>query len=110
MLRIFLVSAVASLVTAAGAAVAQDAPQVLIIGDSISLGARTLQFIETPMVHWPESMFTAGNPWMIADPDAAAPPAIGLQGSSLTAEDLQRGEADSQRPDEQHGDPPDQQR
>lgn len=27
-------------------------------GDSISLGARTLKFIETPMVHWPESMFT----------------------------------------------------
>ncbi|NCD31823.1 MAG: FprA family A-type flavoprotein [Spartobacteria bacterium] len=27
-------------------------------GDSLSLGKRTLQFIETPMVHWPESMFT----------------------------------------------------
>jgi flavorubredoxin len=27
-------------------------------GDAISLGRRTLQFIETPMVHWPESMFT----------------------------------------------------
>lgn len=27
-------------------------------GDTISLGSRTLQFIETPMVHWPESMFT----------------------------------------------------
>lgn len=27
-------------------------------GDEISLGKRTLQFIETPMVHWPESMFT----------------------------------------------------
>ena len=27
-------------------------------GDAISLGKRTLQFIETPMVHWPESMFT----------------------------------------------------
>ncbi len=27
-------------------------------GDSISLGRRTLQFLETPMVHWPESMFT----------------------------------------------------
>lgn len=27
-------------------------------GDTISLGRRTLQFIETPMVHWPESMFT----------------------------------------------------
>lgn len=27
-------------------------------GDSISLGKRTLTFINTPMVHWPESMFT----------------------------------------------------
>jgi flavorubredoxin len=32
--------------------------QVVKTGDSISLGARTLTFIETPMVHWPESMFT----------------------------------------------------
>jgi flavorubredoxin len=27
-------------------------------GDSIPLGRRTLRFIETPMVHWPESMCT----------------------------------------------------
>jgi flavorubredoxin len=27
-------------------------------GDTVSLGKRTLTFIETPMVHWPESMFT----------------------------------------------------
>jgi flavorubredoxin len=27
-------------------------------GDTLSLGARTLTFLETPMVHWPESMFT----------------------------------------------------
>ncbi|MDR1611443.1 MAG: FprA family A-type flavoprotein [Planctomycetota bacterium] len=27
-------------------------------GDEISLGSRTLRFIETPMVHWPDSMFT----------------------------------------------------
>lgn len=27
-------------------------------GDTLSLGKRTLQFINTPMVHWPESMFT----------------------------------------------------
>lgn len=27
-------------------------------GDSISLGDKTLTFINTPMVHWPESMFT----------------------------------------------------
>jgi len=32
--------------------------QVVATGDAISLGKRTLQFIETPMVHWPESMFT----------------------------------------------------
>ncbi|MCP4581062.1 MAG: FprA family A-type flavoprotein [candidate division Zixibacteria bacterium] len=27
-------------------------------GDTLSIGKRTLQFIDTPMVHWPESMFT----------------------------------------------------
>ena len=27
-------------------------------GDSISLGKRTLEFIATPMLHWPDSMFT----------------------------------------------------
>lgn len=27
-------------------------------GDTLSLGKRTLQFVNTPMVHWPESMFT----------------------------------------------------
>ena len=27
-------------------------------GDRISLGGLTLSFVETPMVHWPESMFT----------------------------------------------------
>jgi flavorubredoxin len=32
--------------------------QIVATGDSISLGKRTLSFIETPMVHWPESMFT----------------------------------------------------
>ncbi len=32
--------------------------QQVATGDSISLGRRTLQFLETPMVHWPESMFT----------------------------------------------------
>ena len=31
---------------------------VVAIGESLSLGARTLQFVMTPMVHWPESMFT----------------------------------------------------
>ncbi len=27
-------------------------------GETVSLGRRTLQFVETPMIHWPESMFT----------------------------------------------------
>lgn len=27
-------------------------------GDTISLGAKTLRFIEAPMLHWPETMFT----------------------------------------------------
>jgi len=27
-------------------------------GEELSIGRRTLRFIETPMVHWPESMFT----------------------------------------------------
>jgi flavorubredoxin len=32
--------------------------RIVATGDAISLGRRTLHFIETPMVHWPESMFT----------------------------------------------------
>ena len=32
--------------------------QIVGTGDTIVLGRRTLQFLETPMVHWPESMFT----------------------------------------------------
>ena len=32
--------------------------RIVASGDSISLGTRTLTFVETPMVHWPESMFT----------------------------------------------------
>ena len=32
--------------------------QIVATGDTISLGKRTLHFIETPMMHWPESMFT----------------------------------------------------
>ena len=32
--------------------------RIVATGDAISLGRRTLSFIETPMVHWPESMFT----------------------------------------------------
>jgi len=32
--------------------------QVVADGDTIRLGERSLQFVETPMIHWPESMFT----------------------------------------------------
>ena len=32
--------------------------QIVATGESLSIGKRTLQFLETPMVHWPESMFT----------------------------------------------------
>jgi len=32
--------------------------QVVKTGDEISLGERSLKFIETPMLHWPDSMFT----------------------------------------------------
>ena len=32
--------------------------QVVAEGETLSLGNRSLQFVETPMVHWPESMFT----------------------------------------------------
>jgi len=32
--------------------------QVLKSGDKINLGKRTLTFLEAPMIHWPDSMFT----------------------------------------------------
>ncbi|MEN6406259.1 MAG: FprA family A-type flavoprotein [Thermoguttaceae bacterium] len=32
--------------------------QIVANGDRLPLGRRSLQFVETPMVHWPESMFT----------------------------------------------------
>ncbi len=32
--------------------------QIVSSGDTLSLGKRTLTFIDTPMLHWPESMFT----------------------------------------------------
>jgi flavorubredoxin len=36
-----------------------DLPLAIVkTGDSLPLGRRTLQFIETPMVHWPDSMFS----------------------------------------------------
>ncbi len=35
--------------------------QVVATGDSISLGEKTISFIETPMLHWPDSMFSYVN-------------------------------------------------
>ena len=32
--------------------------QVVKTGDALKLGKRTLQFVEAPMLHWPDSMFT----------------------------------------------------
>lgn len=32
--------------------------QIVANGETVSLGKRTLQFVNTPMVHWPESMVT----------------------------------------------------
>jgi flavorubredoxin len=32
--------------------------EIVKTGDSLNLGRRTLQFIETPMLHWPDSMFS----------------------------------------------------
>lgn len=32
--------------------------QVVKTGDTVSIGRRTLSFIEAPMLHWPDSMFT----------------------------------------------------
>ncbi len=32
--------------------------QIVKTGDTLKLGARTLSFIEAPMIHWPDSMFT----------------------------------------------------
>jgi flavorubredoxin len=33
-------------------------PQIVATGDDLPLGRNTLQFIEAPMLHWPDSMFT----------------------------------------------------
>jgi flavorubredoxin len=41
-----------------GEAVQAWDPQAVATGDEVSLGRRTLQFIEAPMLHWPDSMFT----------------------------------------------------
>ena len=44
---------------------------------------------------WPESMFTAGNPWMMADRDALPPPSVDPGAPVMTQQDLQRGVAES---------------
>ncbi len=38
--------------------VPQERMKIVTEGDIISLGERTLKFIEAPMLHWPETMFT----------------------------------------------------
>ncbi len=38
--------------------VPEDARQVVSDGDNLNLGDKTLRFIEAPMLHWPETMFT----------------------------------------------------
>ena len=38
--------------------VPEERLQVVSDGDTISLGSKTLHFIEAPMLHWPETMFT----------------------------------------------------
>ena len=40
-------------------------------GDTISLGERTLTFVEAPMLHWPDSMFTYVSPDGILMPNDA---------------------------------------
>jgi flavorubredoxin len=32
--------------------------KVVVTGDTLSLGSKTLSFLEAPMLHWPDSMFT----------------------------------------------------
>ncbi len=32
--------------------------EIVKTGDTLSLGQRTIQFIETPMIHWPDSLFS----------------------------------------------------
>lgn len=36
----------------------ESAYQVMADGDTLSLGSKTLRFVTTPMVHWPETMMT----------------------------------------------------
>src|SRR4030042_1915770 len=40
-------------------------------GDQLKLGKRTLQFVEAPMLHWPDSMFTYVLPDKILMPNDA---------------------------------------
>jgi len=45
--------------------------QVVKTGDEINLGSRTLTFVEAPMLHWPDSMFTFLKEDMILMPSDA---------------------------------------
>jgi len=38
--------------------VPEDRIKIVADGDSVDLGGKTLRFIEAPMLHWPETMFT----------------------------------------------------
>lgn len=52
---------------------------------------RTIGQSDEPVdaILWPESMFTANNPWMIVDSDAVAPSSP--QGPEISVEDLKQG-------------------
>jgi anaerobic nitric oxide reductase flavorubredoxin len=45
--------------------------QTVKTGDQLKLGARTLEFVEAPMLHWPDSMFTYVLPDKILMPNDA---------------------------------------
>lgn len=45
--------------------------QVVKTGDELSLGTRTITFVEAPMLHWPDSMFTYLKEDMILMPNDA---------------------------------------
>ena len=45
--------------------------QTVKTGDELKLGDRTLKFVEAPMLHWPDSMFTYVVPDMILMPNDA---------------------------------------
>jgi flavorubredoxin len=59
-------------------------------GDTLSIGRRTLAFIEAPMLHWPDSMFTYANEDQILFPNDAFGQHVA---SSQRFEDELEGEA-----------------